>query len=236
MASDRRLRLLSRLTGMEPAEPTTGGICRLATEVSGTSGAGIMLFHGGLSRGTLATTDEVSARIEDLQFTLGEGPCIDACAGDRPVAEGDLSATARWPAFSPQALGFGARAVFAFPVRVGGAQLGALDLYRGRPGSLAPESYADVLMLADMAAELILLLQADAPPGQLAAELEAGADFRYVVHQAAGMMAVQLETTVTDALVRLRAHAFVTSRPLTAVAHEVVTRHLRFGPPGDEIR
>ena len=78
------------------------------------------------------------------------------------------------------------------------------------------------------------MLQADAPPGMLAIELEAGSDFHYVVHQTAGMVAARLHVSVGRALIRLRAHAFGCGRPVTAVARDVVARQLRFGPDGDE--
>ena len=71
-------------------------------------------------------------------------------------------------------------------------------------------------------------------PGMVAAELEAGADFQLVVHQAAGMVAVQLGVTVAQALVRLRAYAFGNDRPLAGVARDVVARTLRFDAASGE--
>jgi hypothetical protein len=113
-------------------------------------------------------------------------------------------------------------------LQVGAVRLGALNLYRDRPGPLSDEQHADALVMADVAAEALLVLQAGAPPGKLAAELEAGADFHYVVHQASGMVSAQLEVSVGQALIRLRAHAFGNDRPLTEVARDVVARKLRF--------
>ena len=101
-------------------------------------------------------------------------------------------------------------------------------MYRDQPGSLNADQHADALVLADVAARAVLVLQANAPPGDLAAELEAGADFHYVVHQASGMVAAQLEVSVGQALIRLRAYAFANDRPLAAVADDVVGRSLRF--------
>jgi hypothetical protein len=155
------------------------------------------------------------------------------------VLEPDLAAPSndRWIAFSPPAIAAGVRAVFGFPIRIGAAGLGALNLYRDRPGPLSDEHYADALVLADVAAELILLLQADAPPGVLATELESGASFHYVVHQASGMVSAQLGVPVDHALVRLRAYAFGTGTPLIDVARRVVNRIVRFEPdePGADI-
>jgi hypothetical protein len=124
--------------------------------------------------------------------------------------------------------------VFGFPLRLGSIRLGALNLYRDRPGSLSDNEHADALVLADIAAQTVLVIQADAPPGRLAAALEAGADFQYVVHQASGMVAAQLEVSVGQALIRLRAHAFGNDRPLTEVAQDVVTRKLRFDAASGE--
>jgi hypothetical protein len=106
--------------------------------------------------------------------------------------------------------------------------LGALNLYRNRPGDLTDDQHADALVLADVSAEAILLLQASAPAGTLADELARSADLHLVVHQAAGMVAVQLAINVADALVRLRAHAFSVGTPLQEVAEDVVARRLHF--------
>jgi hypothetical protein len=194
------------------------------------SGAGIMLMSGDVPRGSVCTTDDVSAVIEDLQYSLGEGPCVDAYNGDHPVLEPDLAhpTEPRWAAFTAPALDAGARAVFGFPLRVGAVRLGALNLYCDRSGPLSEDQHADALVMADVAAQAVLAMQAGAPPGELAAELEAGADFRYVVHQASGMVSAQLDVSVGVALIRLRAYAFANDRPLNQVAEDVVARELRF--------
>ena len=104
----------------------------------------------------------------------------------------------------------------------------ALNLCCDHAGPLSDDQHADALVMADIAAQVVLVLQADAPPEELAAALRAGADFHYVVHQAAGMVAAQLEVSVREALVRLRAYAFGHDRSLTDVARDVVDRKLRF--------
>jgi hypothetical protein len=237
VAGDRRMRILALLAGDEPVGGQTKRLCRVCSEVSEVTGAGIMLMSGDVRRGSVCTTDEVSAVIEQLQYDLGEGPCVDAYRFDRPVLEPDLAdpATTRWVAFTGPALAAGARAVFGFPLQIGSVRLGALNLYRDRPGPLDGEQYADALVMADVAAQAVLLLQADAPPGTVAAELETGAEFQYVVHQAAGMVAAQMEVTVGTALMRLRAYAFGHDRPLADVARDVVARTLRFDARSGEM-
>jgi hypothetical protein len=188
-----------------------------------------MLISDDIPRGSLCTTDEVSHLIEELQYTLGEGPCLDACQQDRVVAEPDLAdpVTRRWPAFTPPALQAGVRAVFGFPLRVGTAHLGALNLYRDVPGPLTGDQHADALVVADVAARWVLEAQAGAPPDTVAEELEVGADFHFAVHNAAGIVSVQEGISVTEALIRLRAFAFSSDRLLAEVARDVIARRLR---------
>jgi hypothetical protein len=189
-----------------------------------------MLMSADKPYGSLCTTNGMSDLIEQLQYTLGEGPCVDAFHKDWPVLEPDLCNpdTPRWQAFSPSAIQGGVRAIFGFPLQIGAVRLGALNLCRDSAGPLSDDQYTDALIMANIAAATVLVTQADAPPGKLAAELEEAADFHYAVHQAAGMVAVQLEVSVGQALVRLRAHAFGHDRPLTEIANDVVARRLRF--------
>jgi hypothetical protein len=235
VAGERRARILERLVGVASGGFETKRLCAVGAGITELTGAGIMLMSGDISRGSVCSSNGVSLLIEQLQFELGEGPCIDAYRDDLPVLEPDLAdpARVRWPAFTEPAVAAGARAVFGFPMQVGAARLGALNLYRDTPGGLTDEQHSDALVMSSVASEIVLLLQAGAEPGQLAVELEAGADFQFVVHQAAGMIAGQLDVSVAEALIRLRAYAFGNDRALAAVAEDVVNRVLRFND-GDE--
>ena len=221
MAGDRLLRILAHLSSGATTEPEPARLCEVCADVS--------LMTGDVQRGSVCSSNDVSALIEELQYTLGEGPCVDAYHEDRPVLEPDLASqgASRWLAFASPAVAAGARAVFGFPLQVGGIRLGALNLYRDQPGPMSEEQFADSLVLAGLAAQAVLAMQAHASPGALATELEEGADFRFVVHQASGMVAVQLGVSVGEALVRLRAYAFGNDRLLGGVAEAIVARTLR---------
>jgi hypothetical protein len=229
MAGDRLHRILAELSAGEEDVWSSARLCRGCVKITGVDGAGIMLMSGDISRGSLCTTNEVSHLIEELQYTLGEGPCVDAYQHDRVVTEPDLAdpVTPRWLAFTPPAVEAGVRAVFGFPLRSGTVRLGALNLYRDWSGPLADGQHADALVLADVAARWVLETQAGAPAGAVAQELEIGADFHFVVHNAAGIVSVQQGVSVTEALIRLRAYAFSSDRLLADVAEDVVARRLR---------
>jgi hypothetical protein len=230
VAGERLLRIMNLLAAGESTDPPTSRLCDVCAEVSAMTGAGIMLMSNDTPMGSVCTTDKVSAQIEDLQFMLGEGPCVDAYGQGRPVLEPNLAdpMTPRWLSFTPPALTAGARAVFGFPLQVGAVRLGALNLYRDRPGPLSDDQHADSLVMADVAAQEVLAMQGQTGPDPVAAQLDVGTDFHLNVHQASGMVAAQLGITVGEALVRIRAHVFAHDMTLSEVAGDIVARRLRF--------
>jgi ANTAR domain len=175
--------------------------------------------------------EEVSAELEELQFTLGQGPGVDAAAG-APVLVADLAAAAaRWPVFAPAAAELGVRAVFALPLRIGAISVGALLAHRATPGPLVDGALADAFALAD-AVTLLLLHRQSTGTGRVGDGPQPGwarpATYRAEVYQATGMISVQLGVSVAEALVRLRAYAYADGRLIAEVAADVVARRLRF--------
>ena len=208
-------------------------VCAVALSAAGVDHAAVSVTLSASPRETLYASDRVAAEVEELTLTLGEGPGVDAFTGG-PALVADLTAPdclARWPVFAPAAIHAGVRAVFALPLRVGGIRLGVLDLYRARPGELDREQLADALVLADTACALLLdaAPRRDRPPPNGVWPEPAGSPHPEV-HQATGMITVQLGVSVAVALVRLRAHAYAHDRRLRDVAADVVARRLRFDP------
>jgi hypothetical protein len=145
VAGDRLLRILAKLSA-EAAEGTeVERVCTVAVGLTATTGAAITLFSGDLPRVSFRTADILSQRIEDLQYTLGEGSALDVHRDGEVILEPNLavSGLSRWPAFVHLALEAGVRALCCFAVRVGAARLGALSLYSDGPGSLDDEHHAD---------------------------------------------------------------------------------------------
>ena len=201
-------------------------------------GVGLALMTEAGPAGLVAATDERATTMEELQFNLGEGPCVDASNLRRPVLHPDLDATAaaRWPAFGPAALEAGIRAIFAFPLHVGSVRVGVLDLYRAATGGLSSAELLEALSFAEAARRLLLHLQDQMPLGDgLHPDLRDAGPDRSEVHQATGMISVQAGVGLAEALMLLRARAFSTGRSITEVAFDVVNRTLRFSPEaGDD--
>jgi ANTAR domain/GAF domain len=209
--------------------------CAVAVTAARVSGAGLTVMTRTDSGRVVCVTDRVSARVEELQLTLGEGPCVDAYASRAPVLSADLrgrEALQRWPTFAPAAKEIGAAAVYAFPLQMGAVRLGVMDLYHGEPRSLESAELRDVLVLADTATLLLLGRDGTGRDADLedaaGGPLDAREGYRAEIDQATGMVSVQLSVGVEEAFIRLRAHAYAQDRRLTDVARDVVARRLRF--------
>lgn len=232
----RRDVLLAALDGRHgpvPVGELAGRVCEVAVARLGAQGVGVALISSPQARGLLSSRGALAGQVEDLQFSLGEGPCLDAFAEGVPALEGDLTdgGLVRWPMFANAAVRLGVRGVFAFPLQVGTACFGVLDVVRQAPGLLEQEELADALTLADIATETVLLLQTEGAGHEVVAdELGGVGSERIVVHQATGMVSAQADISIEDALARLRAHAFAQDRLIRDVAEAVVGHSLRFHP------
>ncbi|GAA2027680.1 GAF domain-containing protein [Pseudokineococcus marinus] len=233
MASGRTRQILAEVAGggVDVAELPGALVARCAAALPIT-GVGLMLMTDAGPAGTVAASDGPAGALEELQFTLGEGACVDCSRTGRPVLVADLAAQGpgRWPAFTGEALAAGVAAVFALPLRVGGIRLGVLDLYREVTGPLAGSDLAEALAFADAATAVLLHLQSHTPEGEtaLGPQTIPVLDDRAQVHQATGMVSVQAGVSLASALLLLRARAFATGRPVADLAHDVLTRLVHF--------
>jgi hypothetical protein len=218
-------------SGPAPAEGTAGKLdrlCRAAARALPASGVAVTLMTGNRDLARVAASDATSVLLEELQFTLGEGPCVDACATGQVVLISNLTeeGVRRWPGYTPAAVTQGVRAVFALPLQVGAARLGVLDLFRDRPEGLSAPALAQALAFAQVATVTVLDGQAEAPAGTTPTGLDDALESRFHVHQAQGMVMVQLGVSLAEALVRLRAFAYSHDRRIGDVARDVVDRKL----------
>jgi hypothetical protein len=205
-------------------------ICRACVQGLDIDGAAISLLTADPLRETVFASDATADLLEDLQFSLGEGACIDAAVSRRPVLVADMNdpaQTARWPVYAAAvAEQTGVRAIFALPLQWGAIDVGVLDLYRRAPGALSAAQMRDALSAADAATLILLGLRSD--PGDDDQAWDRSWGNRAEIHQATGMVVAQLGVSAADALARLRAHAFAEQRLLGDVARDVVARRLCF--------
>lgn len=199
----------------------------------GMEAAAISLVFAGAASGTLGSSGAGARAYDELQFTFGEGPCLDSVALRAPVLIADLANRddGRWPAYGPAMLDYKIRGIFAIPVVVAGEFVGALDLFRAQPGELPVDQLAGAVVAAELAGMPLLdLMHSDLQAAVNDPDSDAWAEFnalsRTEVSQATGMLVAQLGVEPAEALVRLRAHAYATNRSATAVARDILDRRL----------
>jgi ANTAR domain len=218
------------------ASPLLRRICLACVEALAVSGVSVSVTSSAGTRVPVFATDRVAMRLEDLQFELGEGPSASVASGRSPVLVADLTAVgAEWPVFAPAALAIGVRAVFAYPLQLGAAQLGVLLLYRSAAEALTMVEQAQALRLSDAAFYAVLDVlsrSSDDPETEqdtLPTDVTAGPVplYRAEIYQAAGMVMSQLGVSIEEATVRLRAYAYAHDRPLIDVARDIIWHALR---------
>lgn len=235
LSTHERLRagLEAALAGAAGAAFAADQLCHACVELLHVDGAAISVMHDGSTRGTFGSSGELSRRLDEYQFTFGEGPCLDAASQGRAVLVPDIAQQTehRWPAFAAATLDAGVHAVFALPVSIAATPVGVLDLFRSAPGPLSEEGLAGGLLAAELAALPLLNLMtadvdwADAGEGSYGWSQLASLE-RVEVYQATGMIMEQLDIGAADALIRLRAHAFAAGLTASEVAWAIVDRRL----------
>lgn len=212
-------------------------LCEACVELFAVDGASISFIDGGTTQGTFGSSDELSRTLDELQFTYGEGPCLDAFAERRPILAPDLEGPEeyRWPALTESLLDHGVRAIFALPVSAASTPIGALDLYRRRRGPLDDLAMTGGVWAAGLAALPLLDLMSSNTDWDKAADGQGSWDQlesleRVEVYQATGMILAALDISPADALVRLRAHAISRSLTASQVAYRILDRRLVLGP------
>lgn len=215
--------------------PAADALCATCVDLFDVDGAAVSVILDGSSTGTFGSSSPTSRRLDEHQFTFGEGPCLDAVSSGTAVLVPDLAdrQEQRWPILAGALLEDGIRGVFALPITIDSVCVGALDLFRERPGPLHGARLAGALMAAQLASGPMLDLAAqaagmdpdheawsadgDAVPGEMD---------RIEVYQATGILIAALEVDSAEALARLRAHAVATGETASQVARAIVERRL----------
>lgn len=209
-------------------EPT---LCAPFVDELPVTGAAITMFDNAGRQITVCASSALAARLDELQFELGEGPTWMTFRSGEPALLPDVAAgdPVGYPLFTAALAEMPVGAMFAIPMRLGAATVGVVSLYRDRSGPLTPlqlrhagglahGSTARAVALALRSAELSTEARSD-PSAPL---------MRREVHQATGILIVHLDLSATEAFLRLRAHSFATGRSIQEVARDVVARVIDF--------
>jgi hypothetical protein len=209
-------------------------LCLACVMLFNVDAAAISAVYDGTNMGTVGVSGALARKYDELQFTFGEGPCLDAVERRAPVMAVDLAHPdeLRWPAFRPAIVAQAIRSVYAAPVVVAGEYVGALDLFRTLPGDWHADTSAGALVAAQLATVPFMDLIAEDTVAAISdpasdAWTELSQFARAEVSQATGMLVAQLDVSPSQALVRLRGHAYATGRSATEVARDIIEHRLR---------
>jgi len=206
---------------------TGGHLASPFLELLPITGAAISVFDQGRRASLIDATDPIAARLEQMQFDLGEGPSHDAFRTAAFVSVPDLAATERWPVFLRSAVELTVGALFTFPLMLGAACTGTVTCYRTDPGALTDQA-TDIGTSLCRAISGPAFRRAIVLAEHESADHEAPIESRREIHQATGMVLDQLDISATDAFSRIRAYAFSSGYTVQEIAHAVVSRRLNF--------
>jgi GAF domain-containing protein/ANTAR domain-containing protein len=216
-------------------------LCEVAVDELGVSGAVVSLMtpveSGRHQTGTIAAASGARARfVEELEFSLGEGPGTDAFVTSRPVLTAALErALDRWPGYVPAAHTAGVRATFAFPMLVGAARFGVLHLHGAQTRTLTSDDIATSLMLTELAMEIVLdVFSPGGGPAPSGTPLLGAPDRRDAIYQAQGKVMVELGISLQEALARMRARAFAADQGLADLAADILAGRARLHQDPDK--
>ncbi len=223
--------------GADTASGRVRRLCEACVASTLTDGGSVSLVSSEGTRVLLSTTDALAQDLDDAQSALGEGPALDAVASLAPVLVPDLAdagaaSSEQWPFFVKEAGGLGVRGLFTFPIRASTEVLGTLGLYRRRPGDLSTPQLGVALAAVDDIVQVLAGLEESL---RITPADESGQDGRITIagsalfHQASGMVMMQLEVSIVEAMALLRATAFAEGLTLTDLARDVVGRRRMLG-------
>lgn len=213
---------------LEQSAETPAGFCRPFLDVLPVSGASVSTVGDMLGSETVSASDDLAARLDELQFDLGEGPCWDAMTTGRPVLEPDVRGRSRsaWPAFSAAILHDGIRSIFAFPLAVGPLRMGAVDLYSTARVELDRRQTRQADAMAAVVGRHVLRQALNTVGGD--GDDLGNAYSRRLIHQATGVVLAQLDLSPDDARLVIHGYAFAASRSMKEVAQDILDGRLNF--------
>jgi len=206
-----------------------GSLCELFVELVPVSGASITVFRQPGAQSTICVSDGIAEELDQLQFDLGEGPRWETARTGLATVSGDLRADRHpaWPVFGTAAAQLGVGALFSFPMRLGVHLMGVADLYRRDAGPLGEDATQRAFNIARQVAGPAAERASRSAEAEVLETPDAPA-LRREVHQATGMILMQLEIEAAEAFSMLQAHAFARGRTVEDVARDVVLRRLDF--------
>jgi GAF domain-containing protein len=229
---DGLARLARVLLAERPLTEVLADVARLArATVPGCDGASLSLLGSDGAVRTPAATDEWILTLDDLQYRVNEGPCLQAIASGAVVRVDDFSNEPRFPSFGPLAAGQHTSSCLSVPLDAGEGRLGGLNLYGRAAGSYGPISERVAAAFAEPAAVTVSNALAYSKSVRLADQLTEALKSRAEIEQAKGILMAQSRVTADEAFNALKRASQRENIKLREIARRVVASS---GPEGSK--
>ena len=228
----------ARLSGILLTEQTMETALHLITALArdtlaGSFGSGVTLMHADGKPATSAATDPLIDSLDRLQYDLEEGPCLAAWTGSTVIRVDDLSTEQRWPRWSPQAVGLGARSVLSAPMEAGRTTWGAIKVYADSPTSYDERSEDLLLRFSQQAAIFVGNVHTARSAQRVGDDLKQTLKARDVIATATGIVMAQKGLDFERAYRQLVWLAGSARLPLRTLAERIVASPVQPNPPSD---
>ena len=212
----QRMAELARAVALQSVDDVLRDVTSAAVElIPEADTAGILLIGKVSTYESLATTSDLPNKLDELQVTFGEGPCMQAALDDIVVRTDDFRDEPRWPKYSPAALQYGVRSGLSFKLYTANRTAGALNLFSFHPNVWTARAETTGMVLAAHAAAAIL-------SSRQSEELESAVASRDRIGQAKGIIMERFKVDDVQAFSLLRKLSQDSNIKLADVAEQVI--------------
>jgi GAF domain-containing protein len=224
--------VVARMSGLLLSRETVDSALELIVEsaaeaIPASVGAGVSLLDEKGGRTTAAASDDVVRHADDLQYTLGEGPCLSAWSQRTVVRVDDVPADHRWPRWCPAADALGMRSTLSVPLFAGDACLGALKVYARATSAFSGRDERLLTLFAGQAGVLVANVQSYDAARRVSERFKGVLRDRDVINMAKGALMQQEHISEDEAFDMLLGLAGAEQRDTSDVATAVVRRAAR---------
>ncbi|VDR31997.1 Signal transduction protein containing GAF and PtsI domains [Arthrobacter agilis] len=190
--------------------------------IPGSLGAGVSLMDDQGRRRSTGYTDDVVAAADELQYELGQGPCLTAWAAESTVQIDDVQADERWPLWRQAVADLPLRSTLSTALLHDGTSIGALKIYSPLPAAFSAQDRKQLILLATPAATLLGSAQPESAPAAANRALQEALGTRDLIHTARGILMERHGLDAEGSMRRMLSEASSTPMDLRSVALSVI--------------
>ncbi len=211
-----RMAELARVTALRKVDDVLADVTATAKElIPGVDVAGVLLVGKGRAFETLAPTNDLMFKLDELQMRYGEGPCVEAALDEIVVRTDDFRNEPRFPNYAPEVVRLGVLSALSFKLYTADRTAGALNLFGFEPKLWDSEAESIGMILAAHAAAAILASR----EGE---QLQSALSTRDRIGQAKGIIMERFKIDDVRAFAMLRQLSQDTNAKLLDVAQRVI--------------